>query len=220
MNANSGSGNPTLLDSTERLSEIAANWRVVQYGQNDVFGLECINTYFGETTLSVRLSREGGLGLDLVEVSNKDPKHGLVVINEIIPDSNAAKSKILQLGDALISISGATPSGNLICNLQGLSLDATFNELGRFSEASEVVIVARRLIKRKNVVVRVYGSEGEYFTNFTVLSGYGANLRTALISNNIRLYDSRTERVDSPYQQGDCGGDGSCGTCMVAILAG
>ena len=53
-----------------------------------------------------------------------------------------------------------------------------------------------------------------------MLSGFGSNLRTLLQINDIRLYDDRTYRFDSPYQQGNCGGDGTCGTCIVAVLAG
>ena len=61
---------------------------------------------------------------------------------------------------------------------------------------------------------------GESAGNFTVLSGMGANLRTALNSQNIKMYDDRTYRFDSPFQTGNCGGDGTCGTCVVAVLSG
>jgi ferredoxin len=37
---------------------------------------------------------------------------------------------------------------------------------------------------------------------------------------NMKLYDDRTARFDSPYQTGNCGGDGTCGTCVVQVLAG
>lgn len=53
-----------------------------------------------------------------------------------------------------------------------------------------------------------------------MLSGMGANLRTALNSQNIKMYDDRTYRFDSPFQTGNCGGDGTCGTCVVAVLSG
>lgn len=91
---------------------------------------------------------------------------------------------------------------------------------------------------------------GEYVGNFTSLAGYGSNLRLALNAFNIRIYDERTyrwatfrccrnetmaqvlsilvrverhsilSRFDSPYQTGNCGGDGTCGTCVVAVLEG
>ena len=36
-----------------------------------------------------------------------------------------------------------------------------------------------------------------------VISGYGANLRTALQGNNLKMYDERTSWFDSPYQTGE-----------------
>ena len=66
----------------------------------------------------------------------------------------------------------------------------------------------------------LYYCIGEDAGNFVVLSGMGANLRTALNSQNIKMYDDRTYRFDSPFQTGNCGGDGTCGTCVVAVLSG
>lgn len=68
--------------------------------------------------------------------------------------------------------------------------------------------------------MKVYGPSDEYVSNFTVLTGFGTNLRTALNANNLRLYDDRTARFDSPYQTGNCGGEGTCGTCVVAVVQG
>ncbi|KAJ1427666.1 hypothetical protein B484DRAFT_397161 [Ochromonadaceae sp. CCMP2298] len=42
----------------------------------------------------------------------------------------------------------------------------------------------------------------------------------ALLSTNLKVYDDRTARFDSPFQTGNCGGDGTCGTCVVAVLSG
>jgi ferredoxin len=61
---------------------------------------------------------------------------------------------------------------------------------------------------------------GEDAGEFNVLAGYGSNLRTALQAKNMKLYDDRTARFDSPFQTGNCGGDGTCGTCVVAVLQG
>jgi ferredoxin len=36
----------------------------------------------------------------------------------------------------------------------------------------------------------------------------------------MKMYDDRTARFDSPFQTGNCGGDGTCGTCVVAVLSG
>ena len=41
-----------------------------------------------------------------------------------------------------------------------------------------------------------------------------------LQSRDLKLYDMNTYRFDSPYQTGDCGGEGTCGTCTVGIQEG
>lgn len=81
-------------------------------------------------------------------------------------------------------------------------------------------VKVKRLIKRAEIVVQIYGPSDEYVMNVTALSGYGVNLRTALNSYSIKLYDERTARFDSPYQTGNCGGEGTCGTCIVAVTQG
>ena len=67
---------------------------------------------------------------------------------------------------------------------------------------------------------QVYGPDKEYVESFDVPSGYGINLRRELQSRDFKLYDANTARFDSPYQTGDCGGEGTCGTCTVGISEG
>lgn len=76
------------------------------------------------------------------------------------------------------------------------------------------------MLPRKIIKVKVVGPQGEEAATIDVISGYESNLRTVLVNNNLRVYDARTSRFDSPYQTGDCGGEGTCGTCMVSVLAG
>ena len=65
------------------------------------------------------------------------------------------------------------------------------------------------------------GPDGSDAGSFQIPAGYGANLRSEIfLSRSNQLYDSRTFRFDSPYQQGDCGGEGSCGTCTISVLEG
>jgi ferredoxin len=104
--------------------------------------------------------------------------------------------------------------------LEGLNFDSTVALLGQYSDYDNVVITVKRVYTRGEVIIQMVGPQGEDAGNFTVLSGMGANLRTALNSQNIKLYDDRTTRFDSPYQTGSCGGEGTCGTCVVAVLKG
>ena len=77
-------------------------------------------------------------------------------------------------------------------------------------------LVKRGELTKINIAIYL----GEYVTNFTVIAGYGGKLRTALNAMNLKIYDDRTARFDSPYQTGNCGGEGTCGTCVVGILQG
>lgn len=48
----------------------------------------------------------------------------------------------------------------------------------------------------------------------------GSNLRKEMLRQGFSVYDRKTKRFDQPYVQGDCGGEGLCGTCLVQVLEG
>jgi ferredoxin len=73
---------------------------------------------------------------------------------------------------------------------------------------------------RNYITIEVVGPAMEEAGEIIVPAGYGTNLRTELQRQNFKMYDTRMPRFDSPYQTGDCGGEGTCGTCMVAVLSG
>ena len=269
------------------LDRLGSAWKVIQYGQNGLQGLECIDQQLAEEAFSVQMSKKGGLGLDLIELYTDKSNSGLVVINEILPGSNADKTGKFKIGDTLLSIAAVTPSDSSLqpASLEGLNFDSTIDEISKFAEFDDIVLTGRRLVQRKKITVKLFGPTGivqiyvlydrvytlyslnsilhntlvfiayryclcigEYFTNFTVMTGNPVPLRNILLNKghnydplptlftidftnfsvlsfdvfgvDIKLYDSRTGRFDSPYQTGDCGGEGTCGTCMVAVLQG
>eukprot|EP01038_Epipyxis_sp_PR26KG_P009769 gene9769-13140_t len=202
------------------IDELYPKWSLVQYGQsssdNSNYGLVCKDkNYFIEVIKIKSLSKVNGIGIDLIEVALIDKKHGIVLINDIIPGSNADKCGLLQLGDIITSVI----IDNNTINVEGMNFDELIKVLGSIS-TNEFDIIIKRLSPRKEVKVEIVGPQGEFVTECTVLSGYGTNLRALLQSKNIKLYDERTSRFDSPYQTGNCGGDGTCGTCVVAVLEG
>lgn len=206
------------------VEDIAGKWRIVRFGQNSpkVYNiLEPNDKNFRDTTHKIVVYRVGGLGLDLAEYQegNKD-SGGLVLINDIIPNGNADKSGLFKIGDALIEVSGV--GGNsLPTSLEGLNLDKTLELISQFSEFDSLEFKVKRIKARSFVQVEVVGPNGEYACDpLFVLSGYGSNLRTLLQANNIKMYDDRTARFDSPYQTGNCAGEGTCGTCVIAVMAG
>jgi hypothetical protein len=203
------------------IEEVAARWKSVKFGQGGSNAIDVSDRDFCYQTFSYTLKRTGGLGLDLLEYNVGKDDLGLVLIGDVIPGSNAAAAGGFEVGDALSEISsvGQGPGEQpLVTRLEGLNFDETVRMLGLYSEYDQVRITVKRMALRGAVTVVMVGPDGREAGSFRVLSGYGSNMRTALQANNIKLYDDRTARFDSPYQTGNCGGDGTCGTCVVAVL--
>lgn len=202
------------------ISEFTDKWKIITFAatsKESFYGLESRDKEYYIQTLTAELSSIGGLGLDLIETQvSTENNAGLVLVGGVNPGSNAANCGLFQEGDALSTISTEGKEESL----EGLNFDATVKKLVKFKDLPSVKIVFKRLLKRAEVIVKVVGPTGEEVGEYPVLAGYGFNLRTALQSNNIKMYDSRTARFDSPYQTGNCGGDGTCGTCVVAVLEG
>mmetsp|Transcript_15434 Transcript_15434/g.15558 ORF Transcript_15434/g.15558 Transcript_15434/m.15558 type:complete len:301 (+) Transcript_15434:109-1011(+) len=205
---------------TEKLNEVASKWKLVQYGQRgDDFRLELPDRTFMDERTRVVVTPQGGLGLSLLEAYSLKQQSGLVLIDEIIPGSNAEKGGGFQIGDSIVSIASLGDDIK-ITTVEGRNFDYTVNELRKFSEYEKIAITVKRPVKRKEIDVKMYGPKGEFAGNFTVLSGYGTNMRTALQSMNMKMYDERMARFDAPYEGGNCGGEGTCGTCQVEVMEG
>ena len=72
-------------------------------------------------------------------------------------------------------------------------------------------------MKRNPVHVVVEDDFGKT-TELDALSG--DNLRLLLLHHHTKLYDESTPRLDQPHITGNCGGEGICGTCLVAVREG
>ena len=222
------------FDSVE---EVASRFKVVKYratSSNPELSVEVIDKQSRPRDEEVLVTRVGGIGLDLAEYQVSDDGYsGIVVVNGINPGSNAEAAGEFRVGDVLIGIEGVdavkgTETADRVAagekpergSLEGLNLDKTIEIMSYFGEYETVKLKVKRLVPRKLIKVILKGPQGEEAGELAVLSGYGVNLRTILNSSNRKIYDDRTYRFDSPYQRGDCGGEGTCGTCMVAILSG
>lgn len=218
-----------MSDSTD-VFDVSNRFKIVPYGAtsaNPQFTLECKDPKYRIVNAKSTLSRRGGLGLQLIEI-DKLPgrgRNGLVLVEGVKDNGNAAKplsGNPIMIGDALTFIEGLNDKGTAekTKSLEGLDFDATLDCLGQFEEYDVVNIGYKRIVERKVVTIDVCGPDGKSFTKLQVLSGYSMDLRTLLQANNIKVYDERTARFDSPYQTGNCGGDGTCGTCLVDIVSG
>jgi len=206
--------------SSSSIDELGKKIKVVAFGQGqDNYGLEIQDRLYTEKLVTIPMNSNGGFGLDLMEmytIQGGLGNGGLVLLDSVVPGSNAEKAAAFQSGDALISIAG----GGKEVLLEGFNYDATIDRLLLFKDKNEINITVKRIIKRKEIVVEMIGPSGEDAGSFVVLSGYGSNMRTALNSKNMKIYDDRTARFDSPYQTGNCAGEGTCGTCVVQVLEG
>ena len=143
--------------------EIAARLKFTQYGQSGDILVEANDRTVLTKNVKIRLSRKGGLGLDLLEFDTGKGKTGLVLVGDILPGSNAEKCGLFKPGDALSQISSVV-SGNevpVIGKLEGLNFDETVNVLSNFSEYDEVEIVVKRLVKRGEIIVQIVGPQGK-----------------------------------------------------------
>ena len=218
-------------DGEDVIYKTASRLKVVPWGiggpQADLrVSIEIKDPAWRHIEEQVVLSRVNGLGLDLLELSTIErTRFGLVLIGGITEGSNSANpvSGSFQEGDSLKTIEGVVREKNKYENIQqldGLDFDSTIKILGMYADYEYVRITIKRVVERKIVTVKVLGPDGAPYAKLKVLSGLGANMRTLLQASNINMYAADTYRFDSPYQQGNCGGDGTCGTCMIAITSG
>ena len=235
----SAAGDAPPSDAQTLLQLTASRLKVVAWGKGAssdsqvTASVESKSPRFRDDLLAVTLSRKGGLGLELVEMDTMErTRFGLVLVGGVGEGSNAAApiSGSFAVGDALVSIEGvkaaAVAGGDLVVvgeskrSVEGLDFDATVDVLSSFGEYDVLRVVVKRLVERKVVTVNVCGPDGKPYTELKVLSGLGANLRTILQASNVNMYASATARFDSPYESGNCGGEGTCGTCCVAVMSG
>ena len=208
------------------IEEVAAQWKLVQFGRGSkaYYGLEVSGKEYYSSMKQITMSTNGGLGLELVEaIDSGNSRGGLVLIGGIKENSNAYNAGKFVVGDALYEISSEINGNEITTSLEACSYERTLDILQNMigdSTSGSIKLTIKRLQRRKEVNTILVDPSGNPICNVTALAGYGTNLRTLLQNFDVALYDERTARFDSPYQTGNCGGEGACGTCLVSILSG
>ena len=161
----------------------------------------------------VVLDRDGGLGLELAELADNGKGVGIVVIDALVPGGNAEREGSLRPGDVIIAVGAA---GGSLARVEAKPWDATVGALAGV-EGDRVEMIVKRLVRRPKVdiVLKMGGdTEDQRFSIFA-----GENLRQAMLSRGVKLNDPLARRFDSGGG-GDCGAEGTCTTCAVAVLEG
>jgi ferredoxin len=189
--------------------------------------------------VTVKFPRGAGLGLELLELAGgREDGRGITVVEAIVPGGPADGVGLLP-GDTLVDItieSTTSKAAESIVSvnaveLECMSFDATVAALRtlpppRDDTTSETMIVTvKRLRRRPKVTVNLqYPSDDNNDDNkveeTTTLELFcGENLRRALLVRGVKLNDPLARRFDSGGS-GDCGADGTCATCAVAVVQG
>ena len=182
-----------------------------------------------------------GLGLELLELAGgRDDGIGITIVSGVVEGGAADNSGILP-GDSIVKIelqrqSRQSDTGNqaglnveesqevFSVQTECLGYDKTVEAIISLPQADEsvqetFVLTLKRLRRKPKVRLNLqYPPEmGEEDISLELFSG--ENLRRAMLTRGVKLNDKLSARFDSGGQ-GDCGAEGTCATCAVAVVKG
>mmetsp|Transcript_1111 Transcript_1111/g.1559 ORF Transcript_1111/g.1559 Transcript_1111/m.1559 type:complete len:331 (-) Transcript_1111:187-1179(-) len=179
--------------------------------------------YFVDDIENVRVSREGGMGMELLELAGgRDDGFGITIVTAVAPGSNAEKAGIIP-GDSIASIAVTKSSvvgdnsieeSTQVRGCECLDFDNTMSVLANFpGDASEVYMNLKRIRRWPKVQVRVEyppSQCAEGVSNVREIELFaGENLRRALLNRGIVMDDPEAPKCDF------CGGK-----CTVSVSRG
>lgn len=171
-------------------------------------------------TLTFVVSRNGGLGLELLEIAGgREDGVGITIVSGLVAGGNSIDSGILP-GDSIVSIQVEGKDNDTTASTECLGYDLTIDSILSLPPDGEKVIIKVKRVRRKPKVDVVLqyppdsGEEDQYLELFA-----GENLRRAMLVRGVRLNDALALRFDSGGT-GDCGSEGTCATCVVGIMQG
>ena len=172
-------------------------------------------------TLKFEVPRDGGLGIELLEIAGgRGDGVGITICAGLVPGGNAANTGIIP-GDSISSLEvEGIDNPDAAVRTECLDYDATIDAIVGLPSGGDILIVTVKRIRRKpkTTVVLQYPPEmNEPDVSLELFSG--ENLRRAMLVRGIKLNDPLSRRFDSGGT-GDCGADGTCATCVVSIAQG
>ena len=192
----------------------------------------------------ISISNGEGLGLVLTEMASTESEsspsatandnrghggqRGLVVVSEVSGNAQRAHPKAIKVGDVITSVRTTTTKTNRSTNgsdldvfrrTAGLNYDGTVQAIGEVKQQASItdgvlVLELNRLVERVPIrveIVRIDDDDGKKKTTMhttrTINALAGENLRQLLM-----------RKVDITL--GVCGGEGTCGSCVVKVHDG
>lgn len=170
-----------------------------------------------EYTVTVPRSAESpGLGIGLAEVGSSGD-NGLVLVETLVEGGNAAAAGGILPGDALVAVGDV---GAPRVDVEGLSYDRTMSALLDLDPTSGgAVIMVKRLSKVPAVQLTLRFPASEQRADERVRIFPGASVRRSILARGVKLNDPLARRFDSGGS-GDCGGEGTCCTCVMDVTEG
>lgn len=167
-----------------------------------------------------------GLGIELLEIAGgREDGLGITIVEGLVPQG-ASENKGILPGDSIVKVSifndgGDQPLASI--STEALGWDATVQQIGSLppvvSDNEYMVLTVKRLRRKPKVTVNFqYPPDfGEDDMSIELFSG--ENLRRAMLVRGVKLNDALSRRFDSGGT-GDCGAEGTCATCVVAVTEG
>jgi len=198
--------------------EAKGKWGLQRNRQTAV--VEIMPKVFGwdATQLTTVIERNGpGLGIVLEEIGT-DGEVGCVLVDSCVEGGNAAAaSKPILPGDTIVAVANV---GGPATSVEAFTYDATVEVLGSLDPERAVKLTLRRLVRlpRCEVTLQFPSEEGRDDESLTLLPGMP--LRRSMLEKGIKLNDALARRFDAGWGTGDCGGEGTCCTCALAVATG
>mmetsp|Transcript_8367 Transcript_8367/g.12891 ORF Transcript_8367/g.12891 Transcript_8367/m.12891 type:complete len:336 (+) Transcript_8367:90-1097(+) len=183
---------------------------------------------FVDTLTFDNISRDGGLGIELLEIAGgREDGLGITIVSGLVEGGNAERDSGILPGDSIVGMQiireesdGRSESFDVTSiATECYSYDATIDAILSLPESDTVRITVKRLRRQPKVTVQLQYPPEQNEPDATIELFAGENLRRAMLTRGVKLNDKLSERFDSGGL-GDCGAEGTCATCVVSISAG
>jgi 2Fe-2S iron-sulfur cluster binding domain len=178
-----------------------------------------------------------GLGLELTELAGgREDGIGITIVSGLV-QGGAAESSGVMIGDSVVKVELQKQSrkGNTILTVEEseelfavqtecLGYDKTVEAILSLPPADAsvqetFVLTLKRLRRKPKVKLNLQFPPEMGEENISLEIFAGENLRRAMLVRGVKLNDKLASRFDSGGP-GDCGAEGTCATCAVAVVTG